>query len=431
MAGGGNYSMKKNALFFVIVSIIVCNSSALYAYGSAAVQMASDARAASMAGSYTAVASDLSALIYNPAGLAFVPVRQLSIAAEGMGQSTVSSFAGTAKNSSLMRLRIGQAGLIHAIPTERGGITLAVGFQSPYSFDDCVTTTGAFSAGSGRDSIYKAFKTLGELSFWSAGFGIQIAPGLGAGVAAALVSGSEQERSVFEKRINGAIAAPAIDKDFDRQTERVYLGYDLRGGLLYAFNDIVKAGLMLSIPQMLFFWESVDESYPHSAFSGFTEKSTGTMYSAWNLALGAQTQLPFMTLSLDGHIRAPYMLSMPNENIPEQSPAALVHRGAGIGAEIPAGSWVFRGGYAIEDVDFFKFVRIYDNRTDPVYWDTDGLKADSYRQTGSGGIGYMAAGGNVCIEAGYSHSWWILSTRSTAVENHAQDRFSLSLSFRY
>ena len=122
-------------------------------------------RAYGMAGNFTALAGDFSALFWNPAGLAFVPVREVHCAVDLDRQDTRTELAGTGDRVSRQRIRLSSAGLMRSVPTVRGGFGLALGFSVRIFLTISTTSKALTSMRQARDSAGTLTRSLPAIRF--------------------------------------------------------------------------------------------------------------------------------------------------------------------------------------------------------------------------------------------------------------------------
>jgi hypothetical protein len=272
-------------------------------------------RAYGMAACFTALADDFSALFWNPAGLAFVQVREIHCAFDLDRQDVEAALGGPASSASGRRLRLGSAGLMRPVPTVRGGFAFALGHLSPWLLDDRVSYSGAdvylgtAARAGGYDTLFPGDTLFfdrysryakGACNLWCAGLGWQIAPSLGFGFSLGLLTGSEY---VDLTAVSHTAGRPF--EDFSVRMERAYFGYDARAGLLYAPSKKISAGVRLELPRRAKVAEnrsSIDRLLPDipPATTDF-----GVLHSGFAGAGGAAVRLPFLTASCDLSFSAP------------------------------------------------------------------------------------------------------------------------------
>jgi hypothetical protein len=269
---------------------------------------------------------------------------------------------------------------------------------------------------------------------WSAGFGLQIAKGLGIGAALSLVTGQENASAGFERLTNGAIVDP--NNDYYTETSgNSYVGYDFRVGLLYSFLKRYRLGLRLVFPQTVWFTENITDNIPYATSEGGSFQNTGKLFSSYSGAFGGAAVFPLVTVSAEVRARASYSFAYPQYTIPDNSLAGRTLYGAGVGIEAPLGvSWILaRAGFSWDQYDTHLFVKQYDNDTSGPGWDPAGLSPSGDKLQGSAGMGFVLH--NVLLEWSYGYGVWKFVTNGTAngtlSETHVQQRLLLSMSVHF
>ncbi len=377
-------------------------------------------RALSFAGNYTAVANDMSATYWNPAAMAFLPVREFQITLDGfrtLASSDVEGNSGSGvRNSSTFdyneRIRLANLGIMSAIPTIQGGFTMAATYQSPYAFDDSYQYTYNVNRSPSSFSASENYRKYGGLNMWSASFGIQVAPGLAAGLTGSLLTGREESNLV---QTFSFLDDPLLDERMDRS----YMGYDLRAGILYNPDNRIKAGLRVALPQRIRFREKVESEALDTSDDVIYDEAfeyKGTMKSAPSGAAGIGLTLPWLTISADVRGTMPFTFVYPGENIPDTSQAKYFKLGGGVGIEVPMVVLpaMVRFGYSYDQLDLHSFIYDYDDYDlDEWVWSDDGISVLKDRQTFSAGIGFVTSGTG--LELSYGYQTW-------AIEQSNNDR---------
>jgi hypothetical protein len=156
------------------------------------------ARALAMGGAHIAVASDATALIYNPAGLA--RVSRIEFAGGLTHQSADNStswqvigqpYDGPSQNNT----RFSSANIVMPVPTYRGSLVLALGVNRVHSFDrtmdyQYVPAVGSIETGAESES--------GGLYLWSLGGAVDLSPNVSVGAAFNLWSGKNNYTWFYE-----------------------------------------------------------------------------------------------------------------------------------------------------------------------------------------------------------------------------------------
>lgn len=314
-------------------------------------------RAYGMADNFTALSNDYSAVFWNPAGMAFVPVREFHCAMDYNRQDQETDYGGYSTASKMQRFRLSSFGLLRSVPTVRGGFALGLGFSSPWLLDEVNNATGydvyrggkplsgypgVITAGDGLFIDQSNHVSKGRLNLWNAGAGWQIAPSLGFGVTLGLLMGDEAEKIELKKTSgNGEF------QNLTATSERSFLSYDARVGMLYFPRKEVSIGCRLELPRV---WSIAAENYSEkdAVYGPWDTTSYGKLESPFSGAVGVALQLPFFTVTSDLTFRAPL-----GSDAPSGSDLSYWKEGLGIGLEAPL-KWlasVVRGGYAYSQFD--------------------------------------------------------------------------------
>jgi len=404
--------MKKNS--YLIVVLFSGLWSSVYAWGLFGNDVGVGARALAFAGNHTAVVNDLSATYWNPAALAFMPVREFQISLDGR-RTYVSSdhISGLEESDYRDRIRLGSIGFLSAIPTVQGGLTLAAAYDNPHTFDDFSVYKYKLSDG----SVMKVEDvTFGGLNNWSGSFGVQAAKGLSAGATISLITGTE--RAAFSEEEVGV-----LDDALEYELECKYMGFGIRGGLIYLPMENLRLGMQISAAQSLRFKEK------ETMTGQKTVHGDGRVYRAPSGAIGAGIKLPWMMVALDGRFTMPYTFTLPSEKIPSSSQARYFKLGGGLGLEVPLSMApvVLRGGYSYDEYDLFSRVLKYDD--EKIDW-TQRYNIDKNRHTITGGVGIFTSGTG--IEFSYGYETWALSTINNRLkQDYSAHRMAVAFIVRY
>jgi long-subunit fatty acid transport protein len=382
-----------------------------------------------MGNNVVASVNDITSAFWNPAALGFAPVREFQGGVDVAMERERTTFFGNEVHADLMRPRFSHLGALFAIPTARGGCAIGVSYQSPYTLDDILVFEGTHIEADG-DTVRSArdYRAFGDLRLWGASFGIQVAPGLAAGVSASLMAGRDDIRDSYLTTEAGLIQS--LSDDYDDSWSRSYLGFDVRVGLLYSLKERLRIGGRLELPQRVRFSETGTREHPHlPSQPDYSWDVNGTLVSSYRGALGVSVALPFATVSGEVRGRAPYSMVYPNERFASTSSARHFRTGLGAGVEAPlfVEQLLLRAGYSWDEYDMHAFAVTYDGEeTD---WEDYGIEADRNRHLVTAGAGYLA--GNFCFDLAYAVEVWGLSVREALDEEHVFQRLSFSLSLRY
>jgi hypothetical protein len=349
------------------------------------------ARPMALGGSYTAVASDASALHYNPAGLSAVKMHEFSLSLERSvlnGTDRAGGFASVSRRQE--DLRIQSLAWLMPVPTVRGGLTFALGYYRPRTFSDIIAYEDSLSAIRG---VYD-YRAEGALETWRAGMGIDIAPDLSFGLAAGYVSGGEQIK---------------VSDDGEAGYLRNYDGFNLEPSLMYKISPRLRLGVSAVLWEKFYSLEEVYEEkgvgnseddyqvrYPFQIKSGLAYQADEFLVSA-DAKLNGFSQFRYGSREASTLEKAGYR----DEMI------------LSLGAErfIRPANLVLRGGYTWNTLPETAF--------DPTY--------DLHRV--SAGVGFLFSG-SLALDLAYSYSFWDLAGDGLELENR-EHRALMTFAYRY
>ncbi len=276
------------------------------------------ARALGMGDAYTGVASDYSAVYWNPAGLTqalhgefFLGMSYLNngddgtlSSRDGMGNVTL---LGNPTSYTTSATNLNAIGVVYPVPVRRGSLVLAFGYDRRSNFTSGVSFTG-FNPGSSfiqtlvpdqqkfapgdtaslawqlglTDTLNGRYKAVfkgqltqlaniiesGGLNDWSAAAGVEVGKNLSLGVTLTLVSGSYRyDRNYQEQDRSHAFLYP-----FDLQSLKVadFVDGDITGanakfGLMYMIPDRFRLGIGIRTPTSY----NIRENYGQTLTSTF------------------------------------------------------------------------------------------------------------------------------------------------------------------
>lgn len=340
------------------------------------------ARARAMGNAYVALSNDYSAVYFNPAGLGFAPVREMQVGISGKQLQTSTRFGSINDEISKKGMRVSHAGLLRAIPASRGGLSYAIGFSSPITFDNAYSYFGEDllreSATKNRLGYYpddsgelpilgvnEAFyydevtdAAQGQLNFINFAAGWQVGPGISFGFALSPMFGKSSENLRIETYLPKHDYMPFWNTM--SKYSRSFFGIDARMGFLFRPSERISIGARLEFPQYLrmklefSLIDSAEYSYYLSSSERllFDSSYTISIKRPFNGAAGLGMLLPFGTLSLEGNFRAPFF------EAPENSPQSYFRVGASAGLEIPVPFLPvsLRCGYSWRQFDWYPYL---------------------------------------------------------------------------
>ena len=358
------------------------------------------ARAYGLSNNHVALSSGISDLYWNPAALSFSVTREFQASLYAIQTNSSSLFFKTETKAFLPRFNMSNAGFSIALPTTRGGLSFAFSYTNPLIFDDISDFAGAYQLLNSTTIVsvdQNTRRSQGGLNYWTAGFGLQVAPNIGVGLATSLVTGKEKTKDQFYE--TATYDTIQVITEVDDIIVGRYIGYDIRAGIRYK-TDVIGAGMRIIAPQIMrlkeeFNSDPIDDVY--------------TMYSSWEGAVGISATLPFITISTELRGVLPYGFLFPEEDIPESSQAGHTKVGGGVGIEVPLliVPLIFRTGYSLDELDLHKYMYLFENDRE-FNWSDGGVTVDRNRHQVSAGLGYTTASMSFDLAYGFS-TWGIIS----------------------
>jgi long-subunit fatty acid transport protein len=268
------------------------------------------ARSLGMGNAYTGVASDFSALYWNPAGLAQLQHGEFSFGLSHLNYKDNSSFFNASQPYTNNATNLNTLGLVFPVEVRRGSLVFAFGYTRNSNF-----TTGISFAGfnpkssiiqtyardgefypsdlsgnlayqlylanidtiSGRfispinDSLTQSGRVIegGGINNWSGGAAMDIARNLSVGVTVTYLSGKyKYDRNYVERDTKGVYNHLPFDFDrlvIDDNVESDISGFNARIGLLYRVPDRFRFGISIKSPTTY----TVEETFNTVASSYF------------------------------------------------------------------------------------------------------------------------------------------------------------------
>lgn len=270
------------------------------------------ARALAMGGAFTGIANDFTAIYWNPAGLAQIRSYEISGGIGHLSYKNQSTFFGQSSSFSNSSTSLSNAGFVYPVPTRRGSLTLAFGYNRSADFTTALTFNG-FNSGSSiiptlydadenRDLAWKLYledttgyspiqknvtqrgSVLEEegVNNWSIAGALEISPRFYVGATLTLISGSySYNRNFVEEDTRRVYTQPPFD--FQKLTMDNLIDWDLSGygfklGLLYNVRDRARVGFTVKAPSRY----TVKEKFRSDGVSVFKtpDKSGSSQYSA-------------------------------------------------------------------------------------------------------------------------------------------------------
>lgn len=408
------------------------------------------ARALGMGGAYTGVASDYSALFWNPAGLAQAVRAEFSFGLSYLNNENTGTFFNNPQQYTVNGTTLNALGLVYPIPVRRGSAAIAFGYSRESSFTNGLSFTG-FNPNSSiiqtyalnRDTVlpgdpetnlaYQLFLAdtvagrwlspiiggiaqtgkvteSGGLNNWSVGGAVDVGKDFSLGVTVTYLSGSYRyDRTYTESDPNANYANMPLSnyRTFNSLTLDDFIQSDIAGwnakfGLMYRVPDRFRLGITIKTPTAF----NVRESYGTrgtSILDGnivnvYDPGSSSTEYNVttpWVFGAGASVIIRDLVLSGDVEYtdwtqmefsNASQEVLNLNENIKTIYRGAFNYR-AGAEYEIQPIGVRLRGGFMYNTSPY---------QSDPTTFDQKYI---------TGGLGFLL-GESTMVDLAFVHGWW-------------------------
>ena len=442
------------------------------------------ARALGMGNAYTGVASDFSALYWNPAGLAQIEYGEFSGGLSYLTHNDNSTFFGQNQSYSNNATNLNSLGLVYPVPVRRGSLVLAFGFSRQAVFNSGLsfsgfnpnssiiqsdpqtyapdgvsypsdlsqniayqlylanidTLTGKFDSPI-RNRLTQIGKVIegGGLNNWSIGGAVDVTPNVSLGITLSYLSGSYRyDRNYQEQDLAGIYNTHPFD--FNSLSLIDFIDGDISGvnakfGLMYRVPDHLRVGIAVKTPTSF----TVKESFGTTARSYFDNgdiepvdgpfQTTGSVeydvHTPWVFSGGISVILRDLVLSGDVDYTDWTTMEFANAN------STILQNNLDI-KQIFRATANLRGGAEYE----FRSIGLrlrggYIYNTSPYQGDPSSYD----QQYVTGGLGIML-GESTMLDLAYAHGWWKTfrvnyDSSSRVDESIATNTFLMTLAFRF
>lgn len=391
------------------------------------------ARAAGLAGTYTAIGNDTHALIYNPAGLARLRRIELGIGFQHQRNDLENVFFDVPGNLEFTSSTLDYIAGAYPLPTYRGSLVLAFGAYRVMTSDIDILHRG-FNNNTATDDDYRLQQSGGVFSY-NFGAGLDLAPNLSVGLNLFFLDGTISALTQFrydaqppfnpgDQQGSSLVDDAKVDLD----------GFGAAIGFQYNPVPVLQFGLLLNTPvQMNIQGGAVAEEVEHyfnSADSLFRDSFLIDTDYDIPLQVTAGVGLSFANTSIAADVSYTDWGQATIDNVELKDENLLpifrdvVDLRAGIEFTIPHSPVRLRGGYAYlpHPLKFLQADRISADQITEATIVTE-------RQMISGGLGFLA-GKVLTIDVAYEYHFGERSI-ATLTDKRTSQRFLLSGSYRY
>jgi len=245
-------------------------------------------RAGGLGMAFTGIADDITALYYNPAGLAHLARVELNLGLTYLSVATDVSTQGGSNPATITATRLGNLGFALPIPGLK--LTVALGFNQVRSFER--RREIFYYDSTAASDVKEVLTEEGWLGAWSLGAGYQVSPQLALGGAVDILAG----RNLYTKDID-FLTGSMVDSTYNFRLTPEYVGVGLNLGILIAPLPAWRIGLLLRSPQEISVEEESDDiSYKTRAtyyFRAGTSLTIGPILISGDLSWFDYSQIRF------------------------------------------------------------------------------------------------------------------------------------------
>ena len=245
------------------------------------------ARALGLGNAFTGVADDFTAVWWNPAGLGQIKKFELTGGFSHFNYDDDATFLGNTTNNSNSATNLNNLGLVFPVPTVRGSMVFAFGYNRTNNFTSGMAFNGfnpsssmiEYLRRSGSDIPYETYLTNGSGSYtpltknlnqsgdvlesgslgnWAFSGAMEVAPNLFAGLSLHIATGSYNYDRTFKEEDSknyytflDTVHYSSIDFTKLTLTDKIegsYSGFGAQLGILYKYKDQLRFGLTIKTP---------------------------------------------------------------------------------------------------------------------------------------------------------------------------------------
>lgn len=454
---------KINSSVFIIIAVFtgIYSQSAYDAVYLAGNEQGFGARARSIGGAYTALADDYSALYWNPAGLGYLQKSQFNLELSNQTINNSSIYSGNPNSDKQTYTNLNAIGLALPLPTTRGSLVLAFGYNQVSDFNSNLLISGTgmepndigfnISDDNGISQWYdfnsdvkrlERVDTEGGAKQINVGGAIALSPAFMAGISVGFIGGGEVYNQRYEQFDEDDIYN-SYPGDFESYVVNQYLetklgGIELKFGGSLEMTKRLRLSGVITLPSVLKVTENhsfddrlifddgtIDEYQSNGQWNYKIEKpftfDGGAAYLGryLNIAFSARyrdwSQIQY-AVSGDDFNSNDYNDLIYENTILKQNYEATIDYHLGAELKLPFFNTTIRSGYAVRPEPYL----LSDNE-------------DRYQYTG--GIGYQVDR-DLTLDITYQHSnWkttsWSSYTPETSSEKIAIDNLVVGLTYTF
>ena len=202
-------------------------------------------RALSMGSAYIAIADDYSATLWNPAGLTQLRRMELFTSLSYLQYSNDATFADDTNTDKTTKTKLNSIGFAFPIPTYRGSMVFAVGYNKIRNFD-AGFLFDHFNSNLNVQQTYNEIEE-GDLANWVLSGAMEVTPNMSVGASFNLWRGDDEYTwDLLEKDINNKYYYD--EYSYNQIVQTKFQAYNFKLGMLYNFGLLGRFAATLSTP---------------------------------------------------------------------------------------------------------------------------------------------------------------------------------------
>jgi hypothetical protein len=396
-------------------------------------RLAPGARSAGMAGAFTSLGDDATALVFNPAGLARIRRIELGVGFQHQRSNLESEFFGTTTDVDVTSTDLDHVSWAYPVPTYRGSFVVGAGVYRVVTSDIDILNRGFNSTTSSADDY--RLQQSGSIYSYNVGFGIDLSPVLSAGVNAFVLDGEITALTQFTYGLTPPFSTGDLTEETLIDNAKVDVdGYGAVFGLQYTPVPMVHFGLTVSTPTPLnLSGEAIQDvaTYYFNATDDFGTEAFAIetdLQIPFHVDFGASVTSDYVLLALDVGYTDWTQATINDVQLKDGNLQPVFREvvDVRVGAEvlIPKTQVRVRGGYAYVPyaLEFLQADRIVGDAIEKASIDTE-------RQIIAGGVGALL-GDALNVDAAFEYH---LGQRSipTLTDDRKTTRLVVSAAYRF
>ena len=263
-------------------------------------------RALSMGSAYIAVADDYSATLWNPAGLTQLRRMELFTSLSYLQYTNEATFADETNSDKTTKTKLNSIGFAFPIPTYRGSMVFAVGYNKIRNFD----AGFLFDRFNTKYNVQQTYNEIeeGDLINWVLSGAIEVTPNMSVGASFNLWRGDDEYTwDFYEQDINNDYYYDTYS--YNQQVTTKFQASNFKLGMLYNFGLLGRFAATITTPVTIKATEKWDEHISQiedadSPDQDYIDSDEGSweygLKSTWVFTGGAAiTLLPNIVISAD------------------------------------------------------------------------------------------------------------------------------------